>query len=97
MKDTICSAIRNNKILEFYYDGYYRVVEPFTFGISARDNEILSAFQVGGESRSGNRPTWRLFDLEKIEDIQISNEHFDGNREGYRRGDSRMDRIYCEI
>lgn len=97
MKNKICDAIKKRKLLEFYYSGYHRVAEPFTFGINTKDNEVLSAFQVEGGSESGNRPMWRLFDLEKIENLQISNESFDGNRNGYRKGDTRMVRIYCEM
>ncbi len=97
MRNKICIAINSYKLLEFYYNGYCRVVEPFTFGISTKGNDVLSAFQVRGESESDNRPMWRLFDLEKIENIQILDEKFSGYREGYRKGDSRMNRIYCEI
>lgn len=97
MKNKICEAIRNRNLIDFYYNGYHRVVEPFTFGINTKDNEVLSAFQVEGGSESGDRPMWRLFDLEKIENLQISSESFSGNRIGYRSRDSRMVRIYCEI
>jgi len=97
MKNVICKAIENKNLLEFNYKGYYRVVEPFTFGINTKDNEVLSAFQVKGESESGNRPMWRLFDLEKIENMRVLSENFSGHRDGYKKNDSRMDRIYCEI
>lgn len=97
MKNIICEAIKNKNLLEFNYKGYYRVVEPFTFGVNTKYNEVLSAFQVKGGSESGDRPMWRLFDLEKIENLRMLDESFSGNRDGYKKRDSRMVKIYCEM
>ncbi|HPX94741.1 MAG TPA: hypothetical protein PLF30_04270 [Candidatus Moranbacteria bacterium] len=97
MKNIICDAIKSRKLLEFYYNEYYRVVEPFTLGVSHKNNDVLAAYQVDGDSDSNNSDPWRLFNLEDIENLQVLNESFGGNRDGYRKGDSRMSIIHCEI
>lgn len=97
MKNAISEGIQNKNLLSFNYNGYYRVVEPFTLGVSMKGNDVLSAYQVRGESESDNNNPWRLFDLEKIENIQILAENFNGYRDGYNRNDKRMNVIYCRI
>lgn len=97
MKNTIIEAIENRNILEFDYDGCHRKVEPHTLGVSTRDNEILSAFQIGGQSNTIDIPDWGLFSLNKIQRIRIVDETFKGTRNGYTRGDSRMKRIFAEL
>jgi len=50
MNDIIVEAIENRKLLEFFYNDHYRVVEPHTFGVSKKGNENLSVFQIDGTS-----------------------------------------------
>lgn len=97
MISQICSAIQNKKLLEFIYDGYFRRVEPHTLGVSKRGNDLLSAYQVSGESKEGKVPDWKQFNLEKIQDLIVLNETFVNPRDGYTKGDSRMIEIYCEL
>ena len=59
----ICSAIRTRRLLEFYYKGRKRVVEPYCFGRSTADNDLLRAWQISGFSQTG-RANWRLFDID---------------------------------
>ena len=97
MKSEICEAINNWNLIEFYYDGYPRVVEPHTFGVSSKGNDILSAYQVGGGSKQGKVEDWRLFTIDKISSLSVLKETFTDARNGYRKGDSRMVQIYCEL
>ncbi|MEM5871894.1 MAG: hypothetical protein QW051_03405 [Candidatus Aenigmatarchaeota archaeon] len=98
MHKLICEAIKSKRIIKFNYDGFERVVEPHTCGIhKATGNVVLSAYQVGGYSSSEKIPYWRLYVVDKITDLEITNEIFIEPRPGYRRGDSRMSIIYCEI
>jgi hypothetical protein len=97
MKNKICEAIRNKNLLEFYYNGYHRVVEPHTLGVSKKNNDILSAFQIRGESESDKSSPWRLFDLVEMENMRVLEEKFSGHRDGYKKGDKRMIQIWCEI
>ncbi len=98
MNTIICEAIRLRKIIKFYYDGYERIVEPHTYGIHKdTGNEVLSAYQIGGYSSSGRIPYWRLYLVNQISNLQITDETFSEPRSGYKKGDSRMSIIFCEV
>lgn len=97
MKKEIIEAIENKKIIEFYYDNHYRIVEPHTFGVSKKGNDTLSAYQIDGSSDKGSVPDWKQFTISKIESMKILNETFIQERDGYTRGDSRMISIYSEL
>lgn len=98
MISKICNAISRKKIIEFYYDGGNRIVEPFCYGIHKdTNNEILRGYQIRGFNSSGNLPNWRIFDVSKIRNINITVEVFDGKRFDYRPSDSHMSKIYCNV
>ena len=97
MNTKICNAISDKQLLEFYYDGHFRKVEPHTFGISKRGNDLLAAYQVSGGSKEGRVPDWKQFNLNKIEGLKVLEETFTSPRTGYVKGDSRMIKIYCEL
>ena len=94
MKNQICNAIQNPKILEFYYENYYRTVEPHSLGVSTAGKEVLSAYQVSGQSGS-TIPAWKLFDLNKITSLTESGNVFGGSEPGYQRNSSKMASIKC--
>lgn len=95
MNQTIIEAIENQNIIEFYYEGELRVVQPYCYGISKADNDVLRAFQVDGYS-SSNKMWWRMYTLSKMEQIKIGNNSF-VPRNDYKRGDKDMVKIYIEI
>ncbi len=66
MKTIITKAIKNRNILEFNYQGLYRVVEPHTFGVYRNGNELLVAYQIDGESKSRKSPFWSNFKLKRL-------------------------------
>src|SRR4051794_33518452 len=59
-------AIETKSVLRFVYDGKERIVEPQTHGLSVKGKEVLRARQIGGDSRSGQAPVAKLFDVEKM-------------------------------
>lgn len=97
MKNLINEAIKNKNILEFNYQGFYRVVEPHTFGIFSNGNALLVAYQIDGESKSRNTPFWSNFQIDEIEDLTVSEDLFSKSRDGYKRGDKRFKFIYSEL
>ena len=51
---TICQAIRETRLLQFYYDGGTMVVEPHQLAYNTKDNLALSAYWIRGYSESGD-------------------------------------------
>jgi len=94
MNRIITEAIENCKLIEFNYKDEVRVVEPYTFGVSSTGKDVLSAYQVEGESTSSDDLGWRLFSIGKIENIKISDSSFNPIRDGYNPADSRLKKIY---
>ena len=96
MKNTICSAITNKIVIQFYYEGEIRQVEPHCHGLTTAGNIALRAFQVAGYSKSGTYG-WKMYDMSKSTNLVVLNNTFSIARPGYKRGDRGMSRIYCEI
>lgn len=96
MNQEIVKAIRNKNVIEFYYDGELRVVEPHCYGETTAGNEGLRAFQIDGYSSTG-KLGWKMYDLGKANDITLTDQRFNGTRPGYQRGDKGMSEIYAEL
>lgn len=99
MEELIIKAIKNKNILQFIYDDKLRIVEPHVFGTSTKVNssDLLRAYQVMGGSNSDNDLGWRLFSIDKIDDISLSENTFDVARKYYNPDDSAMEEIYINI
>ena len=97
-KSLICEAIKNKNVIEFSYNGHKRVVEPHCYGMHKNtNNEVLCAYQISGYSSSGKGHPWRLYTISGMSKIVISGEKFNKPRNGYKKNDSRMLRIFCQI
>lgn len=96
MNDLICQAIRDRIVIQFNYDGQLRIVEPFTLGYHKdTDNLVLSAYRVGGYSKSDSEPPWRLYIVQDIRGLSLTDRQAQSHRAGYNSRDSRMYRIIC--
>lgn len=96
MTDEIIQAIEGMNVVEFFYEGEQRIVEPHCYGKTTAGNEGLRAFQIDGYSSSG-KLGWKMYDLGKAENVVISDQSFEGPRPGYKRGDKGMSQIYAEL
>ncbi|HML06005.1 MAG TPA: hypothetical protein VK426_09545 [Methanobacterium sp.] len=76
IKKLICSAVTSKKLLQFNYEDSTRIVEPYCYGLTKDDNEVLRAYQVKGHSKSGHPIGWKLFSASKMENIIVSDEFF---------------------
>ena len=74
-----------------------RVVEPFCYGCSTKNNDILRAYQIGGYSSSGNPDGWKLYTVKKMSNLKIKSDSYAGNRQYYNPNDKSMVEIYCNI
>jgi predicted DNA-binding transcriptional regulator YafY len=97
MHQKIIQAIKDKQVLEIHYHGYTRVVEPHTFGVTKKGRDAIRGYQTAGGSVSGESPGWKVLCLDEIVSLQVSGDQFEVPRQGYKRGDLGMTRIYKEI
>lgn len=97
MNECLFQAITNLNIISFEYEGFHRVVEPFAYGINASGEQRMSAYQIGGQSSSNRIPEWKFFKLEEMTNIHNTDLSFAGIRDGYRKGDRRLSKIFIEV
>jgi len=94
----LVEAIKERKLIKFWYKNLWRIAEPYTYGIHKdTDNEVLSAYQIDGFSHSGELPGWRLYLLSETSQIQKTDKIFTVARPGYNPNDSRMNRIFARF
>jgi len=92
MNQTIVASILRRQRLRFAYNGKMRIVEPQCYGIGTKGTELLRAHQVqGGAQREP------LFDVAKIRDLVAIDEFFTKPGPHYKRNDSAMKTIFCQL
>ena len=98
MRKDICTAIDSKKVLSLYYAGGTRFVEPFCYGIHrSTGNEVLRGYQIGGYSESGESVGWKLFRVEDISRLIVTDKDCKGVREHYNPNDRVMKKIICRV
>jgi hypothetical protein len=85
-------AIREKRRLRFTYHDVARLAEPQCHGIGHRGTELLRAHQLKG----GAQPE-PLFDVSKISNLQLLDEHFEKPGPNYTRDDSAMREIFAQL
>jgi len=92
---TLCEAIASRSLVTLVYDGGRRTVEPYIYGLNTRGHEVLSAYQVAGESASGEAGGWKSFRLDRVMAVETTGVTFARNRPDYHPGDPRFAAIHC--
>jgi predicted DNA-binding transcriptional regulator YafY len=88
----IVNAIREKRRLRFTYDTKPRLVEPQCYGIGTKGTELLRAHPLeGGIQREP------LFDVSKIENLVVLDEFFTKPGPHYKKNDSAMTTIFCQL
>jgi hypothetical protein len=77
-------AIFERRMLSFTYDGQSRLAEPHDYG-RLKDLDRVLCYQVSGGSNSGTLPAWRLFEVSRMLDLKLSDQHFPGSRDDDQR------------
>ncbi len=93
----LCDAIVARRLLEFEYDGARRVVQPYVHGFNAKQQELLRAIQIGGATRSRSLGFGKLWLVEKMRDLRLTDERFLPTDPHYNPDDSAMAVIHCRI
>jgi hypothetical protein len=73
------AAIADRRLVNFSYQGRQRTAEPHDYGIN-KGKTRLFCYQLGGESRSGKLPDWRLLEVPDISALELTDESFPGPR-----------------
>jgi hypothetical protein len=72
-------AIGEKLLIRFRYKDQERIAEPHDYGVQKKIVRLF-CYQVGG--RSSNRiPGWRLLDVSGMQECELQEQHFAGNRE----------------
>ena len=95
----IGSAIRSRRIIEFYYHGGCRTVEPFCLGtlLSRSNNVSLLCYRTGGLGDTREAFGWKLYRLSQIKNIRVLDEQFSGLRDDYISRKAGMVTVYCSV
>jgi hypothetical protein len=92
MHQIIIDSIRQKRRLRFTYNGKTRLAEPQCYGIGSRGTELLRVHQIEGGSQ--REP---LFDVSKIRDLIALEEVFTRPGPNYKKNDSAMTTIFCQL
>ncbi len=92
VQETISESIRTRRRLRFTYNGKARVVEPQCYGIGARGTELLRVHQL-----RGGDPREPLFDVSRMQGLSMLDETFEKPGPNYKKNDSAMARIICQL
>src|ERR1051325_6668805 len=95
--DVLVAAIQRREVLRFFYEGFERVVEPQTYGMSFKDRYVLRALQTGGVSGSGQTRIAKLFDVAKISRLEKTGEHFEEALPSHNPQDSAMKVVFATL
>jgi hypothetical protein len=95
---TIVTAIQNRKVIRFTYKHLQRTVEPFLAGRHEdTGNDSLRAWVLQGTRSSNSDSSWRLYTIDEMRDLEITNQQFSGQRPGYDRFDDDMTITYARV
>lgn len=98
LEQQICRAIQARRLLSFDYGGHSRVVVPYCYGISNKDdNESLRAIQVAGKSTSRGFGFGKLWTVTEMTGLRVSKKTFVPDDPNYNPDDSAMKHIICRI
>jgi len=98
-REIICQAIQERRHLKFNYKNLTRIVEPHQLALNEQNEEVLSAYLVGGDSKSRDKAagTGEFFP-EDISLITMLNDHFPGPRPDYKRTpNKKFHSAICEL
>ncbi|MBL7872113.1 MAG: hypothetical protein JNM78_10905 [Cyclobacteriaceae bacterium] len=93
---TLIDAIKNRLLLQMEYDGGTRIVEPHCYGITTKGNPALRAYQIDGFS-STSQMGWKMFDMSNASNVVLLDKKFSGSRQGYKRNDKGMSKIFAQL
>ena len=92
MNEVFVQAIQQKRRLRFNYNGTTRLAEPQCYGVGHKGTELLRVHQIG--SGSEREP---LFTVPKMRDVVLLDEVFTKPGPNYKKNDSAMKIIFCQL
>ena len=92
MNQLLCQAIQAKRRIRFEYHDKPRLVEPQAHGLGTTGKELLRGYQLQG----GVQPE-PLFEVGKIRRLELLDERFQQPGPHYKRNDSAMVEIFCQL
>ena len=89
-------AITNKRLVKLSYKESLRVVEPHDYGVQKGAVRLL-AYQQQSLGPRKSEPGWRLFDVEKIEDLAVLDAAFKGSRGASHQNHHVWDVVYARV
>ena len=74
--ELLVRAVLERRTVDLVYEGQHRVVEPHLIGLHEAGEPMLSGYQTGGFSQTGDLPGWRTFITSKIDSVEPRSETF---------------------
>jgi hypothetical protein len=96
--ETALTALLTGVVLDVRYDGLDRLVEVHAIGMSTKAKPVMRVWLLeAGQSHDQSGSQWRLMSLAKVESCRMIDVKSQAPREGYKRGDLGMIRIFAEV
>ena len=90
-------AIANKRLVEVSYNGRARVAEPHDYG-QQKGLDRLLVYQLSYTSSFGREAVgWRLFDVAKIESLEVLDTPFKGSRRTPDQDHHKWDVLYARV
>jgi len=90
-------AIENRRLIEITYQRFTRLAEPHDYGKQNGIDRLL-IYQRRGPAKPGHSAVgWRLFDVAKIESLDVLDKEFDGGRGTARQDHHKWDVVYARV
>ena len=90
-------AIAGHWLIKFALEGGApRIAEPHDYGTMHGVDRVL-VYQVGGESRSGRLPNWRLVTISKLSQLEVLDVKFGGPRGASSSHRHHWDRLFASV
>ncbi|BBB91870.1 MAG TPA: hypothetical protein PKA28_08120 [Methylomusa anaerophila] len=96
MNAIIYSAILENQVLKFDYEGGVHTVEPFCYGVSSVGEPVLQAYQIAGGNNPNDAIGWRLFKVSGMTNIATIDKKFNPRKDGYSSNPA-ISKIFCAV
>lgn len=91
LESIIINVIDNKQVVRIKYkDNFYRDLEIYDYGTTKTGRQAISAYQINGGSQSGERSGWKIFFLDDIQNIIITQKQFTSPRPKWNPNENKI-------